>query len=128
MTDQLQEAKDWLGDLSKIVSQQKTKEDYEYTKKRTDLMEWLINRVEELEKDKERLVTALEDEMNLTARMCELQDMEREEKEHYKQALEFYANEDNFTQSESEYFEGYPPEVMNDRGYKARKALECESE
>lgn len=50
MTDQLQTAKDWLGDLSKIVSRQKTKEDYEYAKKRTEALGYLINRVEELEK------------------------------------------------------------------------------
>lgn len=51
MNDQLQTAKDWLGDLSKIVSRQKTKEDYEYAKSRTDALDWLINRVEELEKE-----------------------------------------------------------------------------
>lgn len=49
MNDQLQTAKDWLGDLSKIVSRQKTKEDYEYAKKRTEALGWLIKRVEELE-------------------------------------------------------------------------------
>ena len=49
MTDQIQTAKDWLGDLSKIVSRQKTKEDYEYAKKRTEALGYLINRVEELE-------------------------------------------------------------------------------
>lgn len=51
MTDQIQEAKDWLGDLSKIVSRQKTKEDYEYAKKRTEALGYLINRVEELERE-----------------------------------------------------------------------------
>lgn len=51
MTDQLQTAKDWLGDLSKIVSRQKTKEDYEYAKKRTEALGYLIDRVEELERE-----------------------------------------------------------------------------
>ena len=51
MNDQLQTAKDWLGDLSKIVSRQKTKEDYEYAKSRTEALDWLINRVEELEEE-----------------------------------------------------------------------------
>ncbi len=51
MNDQLQTAKDWLGDLSKIVSRQKTKEDYEYAKKRTEALGYLINRVEELEEE-----------------------------------------------------------------------------
>ena len=54
MTDQLQTAKDWLGDLSKIVSRQKTKEDYEYAKKRTDSLGWLINRVDDLEEWREQ--------------------------------------------------------------------------
>ncbi|MEI3596875.1 MULTISPECIES: hypothetical protein [unclassified Oceanobacillus] len=49
MTDQIQEAKEWLGDINVILSNQKTKEDYEYGKKRADALQYLINRVEDLE-------------------------------------------------------------------------------
>ena len=44
--------------------------------------------------------------------------------ERYEKVLAFYANKQSYSRSEEEYFEGYPPEIMNDRGYQARKALE----
>ena len=94
MADQIQEAKDWLGDLSKIVSRQKTKEDYEYAKKRTDSLEWLINRVEELEENNLQLVR---ENNEVNDEMIEMY----KDNQRYKQALEeildarnhFYATE-----------------------------------
>jgi hypothetical protein len=44
--------------------------------------------------------------------------------ERYEKALIWYANERNYARSKEEYFEGYPPEIMNDKGYTARKTLE----
>lgn len=52
-----------------------------------------------------------------------LDKLNRENKK-LREVLEFYASERNYRQSEEEYFEGYPPEIMNDTGYKARKTLE----
>jgi hypothetical protein len=49
---------------------------------------------------------------------CRLKELERLE-----ETLKWYANERNYTRTEEEYFEGYPPEIMNDRGYKARTTL-----
>lgn len=43
--------------------------------------------------------------------------------EELEKAIEWYADKLNYEQSETEYFEGYPPEVLNERGYLARKVL-----
>lgn len=102
MNDQLQTAKDWLGDLSKIVSRQKTKEDYEYAKKRTEALGYLINRVEELE-------LTLESASSVT------EDLEKED-QRYKQALEY-------AQSELEY--AHVTGNMELRGESIKKALKA---
>lgn len=135
MTDQLQVAKEWLADLSKIVSRQKTKEDYEYAKKRTDSLEWLINRVEELEKEIENLVFDLKNTKHFNKlhkkRATELEISRSEiansfgeafkENRRYKQALEEIKKEETVTTGLSN---GQVAYTMS--GHIARKALEGE--
>lgn len=48
----------------------------------------------------------------------------QEKTERYEKALEFYADKANYIRKEEDIITGYPPEVMNDRGWEARQALE----
>ena len=80
MPDQLQVAKEWLADLNILISQQETKENYDYGKKRTDALGWLISRVEKLEEEKYQ-----------DPRQGMLEDMHMDN-ERYKQALEEIIN------------------------------------
>jgi hypothetical protein len=92
---------------------------------------WLINRVEELEKEK--------DEWKDTAQTYYMTNQElREQNKRYKQALEFYADEENYKESlisKAEYDadgicisndEYNPPTIYFDKGQIARQALEGE--
>lgn len=45
----------------------------------------------------------------------------------FREVLEWYADRFNYVQSMNDRETGYPPEIMNDTGYQARKALEVES-
>lgn len=123
MTDQLQTAKDWLGDLSKIVSQQKTKEDYEYAKKRTEALGWLINRVEELEEHTKTLESDLNKEVQHNNYL-------HKKNRRYKQALEFYADESNyeFETIVSDCDIDIEAKILDDGGEKARQGLKGESQ
>ncbi|WP_405101616.1 hypothetical protein [Oceanobacillus sp. FSL H7-0719] len=142
MNDQLQTAKDWLGDLSKIVSRQKTKEDYEYAKKRTEALGYLINRVGELEKDIRRWEksadswaeknTKLEEENERLYRIINRASERNigyiEQNQRYKQALEFYANEENhidpFLYTREDSIPVHDESKVNEDGGKiARQAL-----
>lgn len=51
----------------------------------------------------------------------------RMENERLRAALEFYADRDNYYQSEDDRMTGYPPEVFGDNGFTARKVLAGES-
>ncbi|MEL3959514.1 hypothetical protein NST17_20390 [Caldifermentibacillus hisashii] len=79
---------------------------------------WLINRVEELEEER--------DEWKDTAQFYYMTNQElREQNKHYKQALEFYA--DPMIWREGNRIKGNTfemPLANNDNGHKARKALE----
>ena len=171
MNDQLQTAKDWLGDLSKIVSRQKTKEDYEYAKKRTEALGYLINRVEELknrcteiaaestaqeekllkenqrlekrveelEKENEKLKRKLKTSRESVVPLSEEKDEFEYQNIRYKQALEFYADENNYDYKVEPDSVGdvddetfmviyeVDSEIITDGGYKARQALKGES-
>lgn len=81
MSEHLKVAETWLSDLNIVLSQQTTKENYEFGKKRTDALGWLINRVEELE---EELY-----ELNESAYQTQMDFLEVNGKRNrYKQALE----------------------------------------
>ncbi|GGN59481.1 hypothetical protein [Oceanobacillus indicireducens] len=110
MTDQLQVAKEWLGDINVILSNQKTKEDYEYGKKRADALGHLINRVEELE--------------SAIATGQHVSNLMQKKIERYKQALEFYADDESWTL----YDHHGRTQLGLDGGRKARQALKGESE
>lgn len=51
MTNQLETAKEWLADLNKIID----KTDNNCTKQKRDVLEWLVERAEELKKDRDAL-------------------------------------------------------------------------
>ncbi|GGN64439.1 hypothetical protein [Oceanobacillus indicireducens] len=152
MNDQLQTAKDWLGDLSKIVSRQKTKEDYEYAKSRTDALDWLIQQAERVEELKNRCTEIaaestvreeklLKENQWLEKRVEELEEMLEKEVtmsfvlegqlndasdlvKRYKQALEFYADDESWTL----YDHHGRTQLGLDGGRKARQALKGESQ
>jgi RNase P/RNase MRP subunit p30 len=46
-----------------------------------------------------------------------------EKVERYEKALEWYANKNNYERSQEDIMTGYPPEIMNDKGFEAKKAL-----
>jgi hypothetical protein len=47
----------------------------------------------------------------------------------YEEVLKWYADKSNYERTQDDIMTGYPPEVMNDRGFEARKALNknCET-
>ena len=53
-----------------------------------------------------------------------LSDIERLKR--LEKALKWYAHRPNYIRSEEEIITGYPPEIINDKGYIARIALESE--
>lgn len=88
---------------------------------------WLINRVDELEEENDELAERVH---KLVLDWLELVD----ERNHYKQALEFYADENNWItpskdvvlmDEEPETVEG-PPLAIEDSGENARQALESD--
>ena len=85
-----------------------------------DDVSWLINRVEELEKEK--------DEWKDTAQSYYMTNQElREQNKRYKQALEFYADEETYeTKFATDTDEIFDPFTLIelDEGKRARKALE----
>ena len=92
-------------------------------------VDWLINRVEELEEENDELAERVH---KLALDWSELVD----ERNRYKQALEFYADEEHYKEkliSEAQYDadgicisndEYAPPIIYFDSGEKARQALE----
>lgn len=76
----------------------------------------LIARVEELEEIKSFLGKQMQ-------AYDQLVDINRNKASRYKQALEFYADEENYFQSFHDKEIGYPPEIINENGFKARQAL-----
>ena len=115
MTNQLEAAKEWLSDLNKIID----KTDNECTKQKRDVLEWLVESVEELERKHEYALDDLE--------IFKLNYKEKRlESRRYKQALEFYAKPGHNNWE----FEGYvwASEVMKDNGKTARKALKGKSQ
>ena len=79
--------------------------------------EWLINRVKELEEER--------DEWKDTAQSYYVTNQElREQNERYKQALEFYADSKNWIPQNDDVLS----EITMDYGSKARQALECDDD
>ena len=111
MTNQLETAKEWLADLNKIID----KTDNECTKEKRDVLEWLVESVEELERELEAVDRQDEQWKELIRTAMTWKNIYEEESKRYKQALEFYANEDNWVYGKVQHIV---------RGEKARKALE----
>lgn len=119
MTDKerLEEASEWLRSMYDLLSLKTDVEDIEYTQKRIDLFNWLIEQVNRLYggetfKGYKEMYEYSERIKNNTL----------EENQRYKQALDFYADEENY---EPESFaDDYLSQVDYDCGEKARKALE----
>ena len=87
---------------------------------RKENLDWLINRIDELEKVEYALQEIYRQERKYNKKL-------EEQNKRYKQALEFYAERDNYQWEVS-----YRPQqeidcmVIDDSGHTARKALEGE--
>lgn len=74
MTNQLQTAKEWLADLNKIIDIT----DNEHTKQKRDVLEWLVESVEELEKQADKYKSRLETIVNYINTENKLDDYRKE--------------------------------------------------
>lgn len=94
-----------------------------YGTKLKDYWEWLIEqaeRVRELEEERS--------EWKDTAQSYYMTNQElREQNKRYREALEFYANEENYKPFDGIFLSSYQNKVDEDGGEVARKALEGES-
>jgi hypothetical protein len=113
MTEQemLKEALEWQEHIRKLI----TATDDELYHKRSKVFDWLIKqaeRVEALEEENDELAERVH---KLVLDWLELVD----ERNHYKQALEFYADEENYCVS---FEDDYEP-ILQDNGDTARQAL-----
>lgn len=122
MTEQelMQEALEWREHIAKLAADYS---DQELFRKRLATFDWLIKqaeRVQKLEKD-------LDEELDIGLKMeGEANEWERKAKR-YKQALEFYADEETYeTKFATDTDEIYDPFTLIelDEGKKARQALE----
>lgn len=86
-----------------------------------NILKWLIEQAEKVQELERELKECYKQNNSFSVENYEVLIPENKK---LREALEFYASERNYKQSEEEYFEGYPPEIMNDTGYKARKTLE----
>jgi len=110
MTEQelLQEALEWREHISKLASDCS---DQELFKKRLATFDWLIKQAERAQKNAQ-----------------DLEDMDRQlfseqqQNQRYKQALEFYADPENYCVT---FEDDYEP-ILKDNGKIAREALEGE--
>lgn len=93
---------DW-SDISYVVNQ--------------DDVKWLINRVEELEQELELEKSTNKD---FEAHLLKQVESAKVQNERYKQALEFYADEENYC---VRFEDDYEP-ILQDNGKTARQALE----
>jgi hypothetical protein len=109
MTEQemMKEALEWQEHIRKLT----TATDDELYHKRSKVFDWLINRVEELEKINKKLIESTTVVAN--------------ENHCYKLALEFYANKKNYNIKHLSEDKHEIP-VFKDYGEKARNALECD--
>jgi len=83
-------------------------------------IEWLINRVEELEKEVEK-------QKNRKYIKMRQRDDFMKKAQRYKQALEFYADKENYFLKQRMTSSFYTP-IELDKGEKARQALECDDD
>ena len=116
MTDQemLKEAREWLGFITKIEAGMN-----EHVKEqRMKVLAWLIGqaeRVQELERQLKVSNSVHADDRKLLNRRTK-------QNKRYREALGFYADEDNYRVT---WDDDYEP-ILRDGGEKARKALEGE--
>ena len=74
MTNQLETAKEWLSDLNKIID----KTDNKCTKQKRDVLEWLVESVEGLEKQADKYKSRLETVVNYINTENKLDDYRKE--------------------------------------------------
>lgn len=116
MTEQemLKEALEWQEHIRKLI----TATDDELYHKRSKVFYWLLERVQELEEENISLKA-------IKAGNEELIKMLEQQNKRYREALEFYADKENY---KLEHFDpnldDYMSTVDYDEGMKARKALE----
>jgi GTP-dependent phosphoenolpyruvate carboxykinase len=113
----LTEAKAWLGDIKIILTKTTDPIIVEHVKEKIEVLEWLINRVEELEEE----IETWEIGFGMLDRIKEYfeeksRDLEREN-HHLKQTLSYYANP-------AIYDSRHGMEILRDSGDKARRELE----
>jgi hypothetical protein len=113
-------AKDWLEDIKERFA----KYEHDYNLNGEDI-EWLIQQAERVE-ELEQVIGDLDENV---AAFETLWLEEKRKNKHYKQALEFYAERDNYQWEVS-----YRPQqeidcmVIDDSGHTARKALEGDND
>ena len=124
MTEQelMQEALEWREHIAKLAADYS---DQELFRKRLATFDWLIKQAERVQKLEKELDEALDIGLKMEG---EANEWERKAKR-YKQALEFYANEETYeTKFATDTDEIYDPFTLIelDKGKKAREALEGE--
>lgn len=104
-------AKEWLEDIKERFVKYQT----DYNLNGEDV-EWLINRIEELEKE-------LNKQMNIGLKFeGEANELQKQNKR-YREALEFYAESENYCVT---FEDDYEP-ILKDNGKIARRALKGET-